>query len=1166
MKKYPTCRRKRKMKNKDIVKGIVLCLLVASMLLPSLPFTGYSSGSYETLPKNGETYAGLRVVQINTPTTADPYDPDRWTFAYKVSWFMDEDLEVPLGRKESDDTHRLWRGVIAEPSVGGHYYTFRIVWREYDEGFLLREWIEDVSGSFNVVSSYTSLPRYGDYCAYESLTTVQINTPVLEGSGDPPPITRVTGVRWFVDEVASNTGGLPLDLVFSNYAWKKFQGTISNPSPGAHFYAFRLFWEKVQFMKPTKTWTEDTYGLFIVLEPLPTVPKDGETYLGLRNVETFTETKENIIDETITFAYDVRWFLDGGPYGGLPLSVIEQEETYKIWQRQVAEPTVGWHSYQFKIYWRKTKGGQTIDEWESTRAGSFNAQPTSVSPNIPTLAPFMRVNLVDGWFMPFGYDFFVPDVWGPTEYTALIGGFQAADDYTFPGDTRHACVDKVNITVSFPNTPPLGRTIGDVIPAGNYVAGGMFLQGQCGIARTDYGFLASLSLDHYGILQYNLAFYRTHEPVPQILWMEAEAPEYELLWSYAEPIYGIDPAEPITLSMQWDGYWVNWYYMHGGSTVYVGGCNARAWDSTIIPHFYIGEYVSWNMMACAVYCKWFQFGVYSAREVEDTGWTVKLEDPMYYPVENQWAYVNFAMDNTGEGSYLDHWWRWGGDKYEGGTANYQYNSGLERFEMEIFWRSDGTLPDHIFLWYNNPPETPSTPSGPLTGVPGQVLTYGTTAVTDPDGDDVRYLWDWGDNTIEWTSIPSASHSWSSVGTYWVKVKAGDQYGATGNWSQEIAVTITSASCPFVYSWDGQEYRFEHEAYPFAVMKNVETTSFDRLKYLKEVDGEYRLKIEQVLHEKDWADSFNLYAVDHPGEDSFVMPDLQGDLHTVKDLVQPISAYEKNGDDCLEDVKYLDDRTWKDSIFDADVNDESTLRNWVVLTFPKSEGTTEAKLMLSVKKQMTITKGWELFINLIGENYWTLWQKIMENPLLANLGMAMMEREVNLKIEVWNGTEWTWQDSFSAGASLWDDFLAVLDVSGVEGDELQVRLYFTTSDYEINYVGIDYSEDEPMTVHEIDPYYAVKNGQEDVLFALGEPDENYVTLVPNDVIELRYEAIPESEWKRDFTIATKGYYNFVDFQDQTFSGFLQGAAMWLRAMIEPYFVAKTVFPYLQQMGE
>jgi hypothetical protein len=499
-----------------------------------------------------------------------------------------------------------------------------------------------------------------------------------------------------------------------------------------------------------------------------------------------------------------------------------------------------------------------------------------------------------------------------------------------------------------------------------------------------------------------------------------------------------------------------------------------------------------------------------------------------------------------------------------------YGSG--ELPLNFGWTSDA---DSLTLPPNSAPYPPSAPSGPVYGWTGRTYTF-TTSTTDPEGNYIRYQFDWGDGTTPWTgwyasgAIASASHSWS-VGhkIYNIKVRARDTLGKYSFWSEIHQMEIYSGgggSCPFIYSWDGQQYYFDHEAYPFAVMKSAETTSYDRLKHLKTVDGEYRLKIEQVLNEIDWTDSFELYVVDHPGDDSFVMPDLQGNMHTIKELIQPISAYEKNGDDCLEDVKYLDDKIWKDSIFNADVNDESTLRNWITLTFPKPEGTTEAKLMLSVKKQITITQEWEFFINVIGENYWNLWQKIMENPILTELYLDMYEREISLRIEVWNGTEWVLQDSISAGDALWDDFLAVLDISEIEGDMLQVRLKSTTAHYEINYAGIDYSEDEPMIVNKIDPYYAVKNGEEDISAALESPDENYVTLLPNDVIELRYEAVPESEWKRDFTIAAKGYYNFVDFQDQTFSGFLEGITLWLKGLTEPYFVAKTVFPYLQQMGQ
>jgi len=103
---------------------------------------------------------------------------------------------------------------------------------------------------------------------------------------------------------------------------------------------------------------------------------------------------------------------------------------------------------------------------------------------------------------------------------------------------------------------------------------------------------------------------------------------------------------------------------------------------------------------------------------------------------------------------------------------------------------------------NNAPNTPSMPSGPTSGSPDTSYTYLTNA-TDPDGDQVKYGWDWdGDGTVdEWSGLHtsgatcSVSHSWSSAGIYQVKVKAQDEYGAESGWSAALTVTISTNVAP-----------------------------------------------------------------------------------------------------------------------------------------------------------------------------------------------------------------------------------------------------------------------------------------------------------------------------------------------------------------------------------
>ena len=101
---------------------------------------------------------------------------------------------------------------------------------------------------------------------------------------------------------------------------------------------------------------------------------------------------------------------------------------------------------------------------------------------------------------------------------------------------------------------------------------------------------------------------------------------------------------------------------------------------------------------------------------------------------------------------------------------------------------------------NNPPSTPSTPSGLDGGTIGTLLCYYTSA-TDPDGDQVKYTFDWDDGyTSETVFVDSGTtaskcHSWSTPGTYYVKAKATDIKGASSGWSSSKTVTITGSNNP-----------------------------------------------------------------------------------------------------------------------------------------------------------------------------------------------------------------------------------------------------------------------------------------------------------------------------------------------------------------------------------
>ena len=95
---------------------------------------------------------------------------------------------------------------------------------------------------------------------------------------------------------------------------------------------------------------------------------------------------------------------------------------------------------------------------------------------------------------------------------------------------------------------------------------------------------------------------------------------------------------------------------------------------------------------------------------------------------------------------------------------------------------------------NKPPFTPSPPEGPSYGDLNVQYTF-QASTTDPEGDSIEYCFDWDDGTRDWTGFLSggangqAPHTWSSSGSYSVRVMAQDTHGDSSDWSVPRVVRV-----------------------------------------------------------------------------------------------------------------------------------------------------------------------------------------------------------------------------------------------------------------------------------------------------------------------------------------------------------------------------------------
>ena len=173
-----------------------------------------------------------------------------------------------------------------------------------------------------------------------------------------------------------------------------------------------------------------------------------------------------------------------------------------------------------------------------------------------------------------------------------------------------------------------------------------------------------------------------------------------------------------------------------------------------------------------------------------------------------YTYTSSAADPNGDPLYYLFDWgdgtnsSWIGPYASGATASAGHSwasSGTYSVKAKVrdFMLGQSGWSTTLSVTINLPPNTPAKPSGPTTGSPNVVYTY-TSSTTDPEGNQVYYLFDWGDGTnSSWKgpyasgATASANHSWSAGGTYQVKVKAKDSWQMQSGWSDVLTVLINT---------------------------------------------------------------------------------------------------------------------------------------------------------------------------------------------------------------------------------------------------------------------------------------------------------------------------------------------------------------------------------------
>jgi hypothetical protein len=344
----------------------------------------------------------------------------------------------------------------------------------------------------------------------------------------------------------------------------------------------------------------------------------------------------------------------------------------------------------------------------------------------------------------------------------------------------------------------------------------------------------------------------------------------------------------------------------------------------------------------------------------------------------------------------------------------------------------------------------------------------------------------------------------------------------------LIIMLTKESCPFIYSFDGEQYIFDAEPYGAAICQGLERTEWCRLDHLKDANGFYKIKIINQVAETQYTDEIKLIVVDHP-EGVKIVPDVTGGIHTFVQTYSPYRAYDSEGKDLMSKVSKNDWIFWQTSTEGKNPDRREDLRDTLYFEFPKPHGAQTAKLLVNACTTLWGSQMLKQYLELFGNQVRAWYDEIDHmGPAYHRLmdQKAKSERYL-LQIRVETQDGWKTKDLIMGGGPfISKDKAYILDISDVPGDALKIKLTPPVPFWMINYLAVDYSEDLPLQLGEIDALEAIDWKGRDVREALAYDDNNYL-IMPNigDEAELTFQSLPRfNGMERSIILKAGGYYD------------------------------------------
>lgn len=337
----------------------------------------------------------------------------------------------------------------------------------------------------------------------------------------------------------------------------------------------------------------------------------------------------------------------------------------------------------------------------------------------------------------------------------------------------------------------------------------------------------------------------------------------------------------------------------------------------------------------------------------------------------------------------------------------------------------------------------------------------------------------------------------------------------------VLVAIFKESCPFIYTWDGENYQFAGEIYSGSIYKNLERHDYLRLPCYPDKRS-YQLKITNEAYEIQHTNLLELVVADHD-KSVGVMIDKYGKAITLSNPQPPVSAVNLRNRDIAAMLRNKDKQFYQTTSSTG----EYDLKDGVILQFPSPGKATSAKLQIRAKNSVMLDLMLGKFYDMFGSAYQYI-MKMQGEQSTEELRQWALDQGIPLSVSVMRNNSWEFVDYYNiAGPMAFKDDILELPLQGNEGPALEVKLESGSFFWEIDYAAIDYSPQANVTTCTVPVSSAVNERGKDVARQLRSDDSKYYTqpATENNAV-VTFDLPAAKGLERTIYLHSKGWYELI----------------------------------------